>query len=74
MNIEYIFYEKVGDYCGIFQKEEEEKLQEEMKNLKSLVKSVCLENVFLFLMRVSFLMMRFLKKNIAVNIYEYKIR
>ena len=45
MNIEYIFYEKVGDYCGIFQKEEEEKLQEEMKNLKSLVKSVCLENV-----------------------------
>ena len=43
--IEDISYEKVNDHRGIFQKEGEEQLQKEMLNIKSIIKSICLNNV-----------------------------
>lgn len=42
--LEDISYEKVGDYRGIFQKEGEEELQNEIVNVKSLIEPMCLIN------------------------------
>jgi ABC-type phosphate transport system auxiliary subunit len=42
--LEDISYEKIGDCRGIFQKEGEQQLQEEIVNMKSLIEPICVIN------------------------------